>query len=88
MAEMKRSLRDRGRQAAENIGKFRARAVSDELDELRARVQELESEVQENRQMNLRLAELTDVVQELLLPVSARDESKVNELLERYSKSL
>ena len=88
MAEMKRSLRNRGKQAAENIGKFRARAVSGELDELRARVEELESEMQESRQMNLRLAELTDIVQELLLPVSARDESKVNELLERYSKSL
>ena len=85
---MKRSLQIRGRQAAENIGKFRARAARGELDELRARVEELESEVQEGRQMNLRLAELTDVVQELLLPVAARDESKVNELLERYSKSL
>ena len=85
---MKRSLRVKGRQAAENIGKFRARAVGGGIDELRARVEELESEVQECRQLNLRLAELTDLVQELLLPVSARDESKVTELLERYSKSL
>ena len=35
------------------------------------RVAELEDEVQECRQLNLRLAELTDVVQELLLPVAA-----------------
>ncbi len=44
--------------------------------------------MQECRQLNLRLAELTDVVQELLLPVAARDEAKVAELLERYGKGL
>ena len=48
----------------------------------------LEEEVQECRQLNLRLAELTDVVQELLLPVAQRDEAKVAELMERYSKGL
>jgi hypothetical protein len=59
-----------------------------ELDELRDRVAVLEDEVQECRQLNLRLAELTDVVQELLLPVAQRDEAKVAELMERYSKGL
>lgn len=58
------------------------------IDDLRARVAELEDEVQECRQLNLRLAELTDVVQELLLPVAARDEAKVAELVERYGKGL
>ncbi len=38
---------------------------------LKDRVAVLEEEVQECRQLNLRLAELTDVVQELLLPVAA-----------------
>ena len=88
MAQMKRSLRIRGKQAAENISKFRARAARGQLDELRARVEELESEVQEARQTNLRLAELTDVVQELLLPVAQRDEQRVTELMERYSRGL
>ena len=59
-----------------------------ELDELQERVAVLEDEVQECRQLNLRLAELTDVVQELLLPVAQRDEAKVAELMERYSKGL
>ena len=45
-------------------------------------------QVQECRQLNLRLAELTDVVAELLLPVAQRDEAKVAEVLERYSKGL
>ena len=35
-----------------------------------------------------RLAELTDVVQELLLPVAQRDEQRVAELMEKYSRGL
>lgn len=59
-----------------------------EVAELRRRVNELEAEVQECRQLNLRLAELTDLVQNLLLPVAARDEQRVAELMERYTKGL
>jgi hypothetical protein len=44
--------------------------------------------VQECRQLNLRLAELTDVVQELLLPIAQRDETKIAEIMERYPKGL
>ena len=51
-------------------------------------MKELEAEVQECRQLNLRLAELTDVVQELLLPVAQRDESRITEVMERYTKNL
>ena len=56
--------------------------------DLRRRVKLLEDEVQECRAMNLRLAELTDIVTELLLPVAQRDEAKLEELLERYHRSL
>jgi hypothetical protein len=58
------------------------------IDALRDRVAVLEDEVQECRQLNLRLAELTDVVQELLLPVAARDEQRITEALEKYSRGL
>jgi hypothetical protein len=85
---MKDRLRVRGKEAVRNLGKVRAGLRGDELDDLRARVDELEQEMQEARQLNLRLAELTDVVQELLLPVAARDEEKIAELMERYSKGL
>ena len=44
----------------------------------------LEEAVQENRALNVRLAELTDVVTELLLPVAARDEERLEELLGKY----
>ncbi|MFZ2013220.1 MAG: DUF6752 domain-containing protein [Nocardioides sp.] len=69
------------------------RAVEDKLADvtvidLRRRVHRLEEEVQECRALNLRLAELTDLVTELLLPVAQRDEEKVTELLERYQRSL
>ena len=57
-----------------------------QIDELRDRVAVLEEEVQEARQVNLRLAELVDVVQELLLPVVQRDEAKVAEAVERFEK--
>ena len=55
---------------------------------LERRVAALEEAVQENRALNVRLAELTDVVTELLLPVAARDEEKLAELLEKYRQSV
>jgi hypothetical protein len=51
---------------------------------LRARLSVLEAEVQECRQLNVRLAELCDVVSELLVPAAARDEAALAEALERY----
>jgi hypothetical protein len=59
-----------------------------EIRALRARVRALEVEVQECRALNVRLAELTDIVTELLLPVAARDEEKLAALLERYRASV
>lgn len=59
-----------------------------QITALQARVQVLEDEVQECRQLNLRLAELTDVVGELLLPVAQRDEAKVAEVMEKYSRGI
>ncbi|MCW2760784.1 MAG: hypothetical protein JWR85_985, partial [Marmoricola sp.] len=43
------------------------------------RIRDLEAEVQENRRLNRRIAELTDVVAELLVPLADRDEDKVRE---------
>ena len=52
--------------------------------ELRRRVEALERDVQECRALNVRLAELTDIVTELLLPVEARDEETLRRLLDKY----
>lgn len=56
--------------------------------DLRRRIATLEDEVQELRALNLRLAELTDIVTELLLPVAQRDDERLQALLSRYQKSL
>jgi hypothetical protein len=48
------------------------------------RVTQLEAEIQECRQVNLRLAELCDVMMELLLPVADRDQEEVEAVLARY----
>ncbi len=55
---------------------------------LEQRIRDLEAEVQECRQVNLRLAELMDVVSELLLPVAQQDPGRVEELLARYHESV
>lgn len=55
---------------------------------LRRRVEVLEQEVQECRELNLRLAELTDVVMELLVPLSRRDEEQVAEHVRAYLASV
>jgi hypothetical protein len=81
-------LKVRAKEAARNLGRFRAGVRAEGVDALRERVAVLEGEVQECRQLNLRLAELTDVVQELLLPVAQRDEERVAAVLEKYSRGL
>ena len=43
--------------------------------------------VHENRRLNRRIAELTDVVAELLVPITDRDEDKARELLARYRET-
>jgi hypothetical protein len=85
MGSMKQRLRARGKGAARRVA---ALTAGQQVEDLRARVAVLEQEVQECRQLNLRLAELTDVVGELLLPVAQRDEARVAEVMERYSKGL
>lgn len=84
MGKLKSSLRDviatQGRRVVRIAG-FDA-----ELHALRDRVAELEREVQESRLLNQRLAELTDVVAEVLVPAADRDDKKLAERLSVYSR--
>ena len=57
-------------------------------DSLARRVADLEAEVSEMRRHNLRLAELTDVVQELLVPLASRDQERIDEAIATFNKSL
>jgi len=58
------------------------------LRRLEQRVADLEADLAEMRQHNLRLAELADVVQELLVPMASRDDATVQAAVERFRKSL
>ena len=64
------------------------RLKAPESNDLRKRVATLEAEVQECRQLNLRLAELTDIVTDLLVPLSRGDEAALRETLVKYQESL
>jgi hypothetical protein len=50
-------------------------------------VRDLRASVQENRRLNRRVAELTDLVAELLVPLADRDEERARELLARYRET-
>ena len=57
-------------------------------DDLARRVEALEADVLELRRHNVRLAEIADVVQELLVPLASRDQARIDEAIEKFSKSL
>ena len=78
MADLRARIRGVARRAVERSP----------LGELARRVAALESEIEELRQQNLRLAEIADVVQELLLPLSSRDQARVDAAIEKYSQGL
>jgi hypothetical protein len=86
----KKAAQKMGQRTGTDGGMFerlRSTRAAEALD-LRRRVRRLEAEVQECRALNIRLAELTDIVTELLLPVAARDEEKLAVLLEKYRQSV
>lgn len=62
--------------------------VISERKRLRERVAALEADVAELRRHNLRLAELADVMQELLLPMATRDEDRLKDAIEQFNRSL
>ena len=78
MADVRARLRGAARRAASRTP----------LGEMQRRIEALESEIEELRQQNLRLAEIADVVQELLVPLSSRDQARVDEAIEKFSQSL
>ena len=64
--------------------KYGVRRYWSEVLYLPKRILDLEDAVMENRQLNRQLAELTDILAELLVPATQRDEEKLAELLRRY----
>ncbi|WP_395656136.1 DUF6752 domain-containing protein [Nocardioides sp.] len=66
---------------ARRLGASRLRGLAGRGSGLQARVEALEEEMQEARRLNRRLAELMDVVEELLVPLSQRDQARVDAYL-------
>ena len=75
-------LRDAGRRT---LGRVTPGSTRQEISELRRRVEQLEDEVQEARRLHRRVAELLDIVEELLVPLSQRDEEKVRAYLDAHA---
>ncbi len=78
-------MNDRLRGAGRRLGRVAPGSTRQEVADLRQRVTELEAEVQEARRLNRRVAELLDVVEELLVPLTLRDEEKVKAFLDAHS---
>jgi hypothetical protein len=56
--------------------------------DLERRVADLEQDVLELRRHNLRLGEIVDVVQELLVPLASRDQERIDAAIEKFNESL
>lgn len=58
------------------------------VEELQQRVDDVVAQLDEARQHNLRLAEIVDVVQELLVPLAHRDEARLAEAIESFTRTV
>jgi hypothetical protein len=86
-ARLRGVVASQGRRVARIVGiDQEVHGLADEVRVLRDRVAELEREVHEARQLNQRLAELTDVVAEILVPAADRDDKKLADLLTTYNR--
>jgi hypothetical protein len=64
-----------------------ARWVAAKLRELPERLKQLEEDVQETRRLHQRVAELTDVVAEVLVPAADRDDERLRAALDKYHRT-
>ena len=56
--------------------------------QLVARVKALEAAVEESRQLSQRLADVVDVVTEVLVPAADRDDARMQDALKRLNQTL
>jgi prefoldin subunit 5 len=55
--------------------------------DLRREIAELRAEIAETRRLNQRVAELTDLVAEVLVPLADRDDARVQKALETFART-
>lgn len=56
--------------------------------DLEERIKVMEDEMQEHRQLSRRVAELTDLIADLLVPLAQNDQTKVDEIVNGYRASI
>lgn len=85
---MIRSLPELPKKVWLRLARLEAAVVEQEsrLSQAQRELRELKAELHQERRNNRRLAELMDVVEELLLPASSRDEGRLSELLDGYAE--
>ena len=92
MSVPNRSWSQARRSVSRLAGRVRAPLRDDELHarvgELGERVAALEADLAEAQRLNLRLAELTDVVTDLLVPLASGDPERARAVLEKYADEL
>lgn len=76
--QLKRSFRGVRREIAELERRMR---------EMRREIAELRAEIAETRRLQQRVAELTDLVAEVLVPVADRDDARVQKALETFART-
>jgi len=64
--------------------RVRVRALEESVASLSEQVEQLRAELEESRQLNRRVAELTDIVAELIVPLAAADPDAGRAALRRY----
>lgn len=67
---------------------LRSRLPGGRVRELSERVESLEADVAELRRHHLRLAELADLVQELLVPMASQDRERIDRAIEKFQDSI
>lgn len=91
---MRRPLRAGGRWVVERVAPavtqhlFGVPTLRQQVGGLRREVEQLKDEVQEARRLNRRVAELTDIVEEVLLPAANRDDERLRRALDTYANTL
>ncbi len=71
-----------------NVPSIDIRARLRSRRELEERVAALEAQATELRRHHLRLAELTDIVQELVVPLASRDDEQIARAIEKFHESI
>ena len=66
----------------------RRQSAAEDGGDLAARVSALEAAVDENRRLNQRLADVIDVVTEVLVPALDRDDERVRKALDNLDQTL